>query len=246
MFDRLWKKSATAKSPPSPNDVGALFEAQTRFFDRNTSLTVVDAGVHLGHSSKEYLDAFPHGRVFGFEPEERNFAAASAMLAPYGSRVTLLKNALSAQDATNLLHVNTHDGTHSLLEIGDGRYWEGRAETLHQQQVATVSLDKFSTDRGLATVDILKMDIQGGELQALEGAADLLGRGAISVIALEVLFKPLYKAQPLFWDVADHLRSFGYGLHGLFECHYHSRNPNVLSWADAIFTAPQLQALEQG
>lgn len=244
MFDRLWKKPATPKSPSSPNDLGALFKAQTRFFDRNSSLTIVDAGVHLGHSSREYLDAFPHCRVFGFEPEEKNFAAATAMLAPYGSRMTLLKNALSERDATDLLQVNTHDGTHSLLEIGDGRYWEGPAETVRRQQVDTVSLDTFSAARRLETVDILKMDIQGGELQALKGAAGLLGRGAISVIALEVLFKPLYKAQPLFWEVADHLRSFGYGLHGLFECHYHARNPNVLSWADAIFTAPRLQALE--
>jgi FkbM family methyltransferase len=244
MFDRLWKKPAAPKSPPSPNDVGALFWAQTRFFDRDARLNIVDAGVHLGHSSKEYLDAFPNCRVFGFEPEDSNFTAASAMLSPYGDRMELLRDALSDADATNLLQINTHDGTHSLLEIGDGRYWEGPAETVRRQQVHTVSLDKFSADRRLETVDILKMDIQGGELRALEGAAGLLGRGAISVIALEVLFKPLYKAQPLFWDVSDHLRSFGYGLHGLFECHYHSRNPHVLSWADAIFTAPRLQALE--
>ena len=244
MFNRLWKKPATPPSPRSPNDVGALFEAQTRFFERRKPLTVIDAGVHLGHSSKEYLDAFPNCRVLGFEPEDKNFAAAATMLAPYGSRMELLRNALSETDATNVLQVNTHDGTHSLLEIGDGRYWEGPAETVHQQQVQTVSLDKFTRDRQLETVDILKMDIQGGELQALKGAAGLLGRGAISVIALEVLFKPLYNNQPLFWDVADHLRSFGYGLHGLFECHYHSRNPNVLSWADAIFTAPHLQTLE--
>lgn len=244
MFDRLWKKPATPKSPPSPNDVGALFEAQTRFFDRNSSLTIVDAGVHLGHSSKEYLDAFANCRVFGFEPEDKNFAAATAMLAPYGPRMTLLKSAVSGQDASDLLQVNTHDGTHSLLEIGDGRYWEGPADTVRQQQVQTVSLGRFCTERDLQTVDILKMDIQGGELQALKGAAELLGRGAISLIALEVLFKPLYKAQPLFWDVSDYLRSFGYGLHGLFECHYHSRNPHVLSWADAIFIAPRLQSLE--
>ena len=74
MFDRFWKKPP---APLSPNDVGALFEAQTRFFDRNRPLTVVDAGVHLGHSSKEYLDAFPRCRVFGFEPEDKNFAAAT-------------------------------------------------------------------------------------------------------------------------------------------------------------------------
>jgi FkbM family methyltransferase len=241
MFDRLWKKPAP---PKSPNEVGALFEAQTRFFDRNSSLTIVDAGVHLGHSSKEYLDAFPNCRVFGFEPEDKNFAAATAMLAPYGGRMTLLRKALSERDAANVLQVNTHDGTHSLLEIGDGRYWEGPAETVHRQEVDTVSLDKFSADRQFERLDVLKMDIQGGELQALKGADGLLRRGAISLIALEVLFKPLYKAQPLFWDVADHLRSHGYGLHGLFECHYHSRNPNVLSWADAIFTAPRLQVLE--
>jgi FkbM family methyltransferase len=240
MFDRLWKKPAT---PKSPNDVGALFEAQTRFFDRNSSLTIVDAGVHLGHSSKEYLGAFPNCRVFGFEPEDKNFAAATDMLAPYGSRMTLLKNALSEIDAANVLQVNAHDGTHSLLEIGDGRYWEGSAETLHQQQIRTVALDTFCADRGVDAVDILKMDIQGGELQALKGARGLLGRGAISVIALEVLFKPLYKSQPLFWDVSDYLRSFDYGLHGLFECHYHSHNPSVLSWADAIFIAPRLQSL---
>lgn len=242
MFDRFWKKPAAA--PRSPNDVGALFYAQTRFFRPDAPLRVVDAGVHLGHSSKEYLDAFPQCRVWGFEPEDKNFAAAAAMLSPYGARVELLKNALSASDSTELLQVNTHDGTHSLLEIGDGRYWEGPAETVGRQPVRTVSLDTFCSDRGIETIDILKMDIQGGELQALTGGVGLLERGAISLIALEVLFKPLYKAQPLFWDVAEHLRSFGYGLHGLFACHYHSRNPRVLSWADAIFTAPQLQSLE--
>jgi FkbM family methyltransferase len=243
MFDRLWKKPGASTRPPSPNDVGALFWAQTQFFEPGARLTVIDAGVHLGHSSKEYLDAFPRCRVFGFEPEKKNFAAAGSLLAPYGKRMELLGHALSQSDETNVLQVNTHDGTHSLLEIGDGRYWEGPAETVHRQPVQTVSLGKFCADRQIAAVDILKMDIQGGELQALKGAAGLLAQGAISLIALEVLFKPLYKNQPLFWDVSDYLRSFGYGLHGLFECHYHSKNPHVLSWADAIFTAPKLQDL---
>jgi FkbM family methyltransferase len=244
MFDRFWKTPKQSKLPLSPDSVGALFEAQTRFFDSDSALTVIDAGVHLGHSSKEYLDAFPHCRVFGFEPEDKNFAAATDALASYGSRMSLFKRALSGGDATNVLQVNTHDGTHSLLEIGDGRYWEGDARTVGRQPVQTVSLGRFCAEHRIDTVDILKMDIQGGELQALKGAAGLLERGAISVIALEVLFQPLYKDQPLFWDLAAHLRTFGYGLHGLFECQYHSANPKILNWADAIFIAPKLQALQ--
>jgi hypothetical protein len=33
-------------------------------------------------------------------------------------------------------------------------------------------------------------------------------------VALEVLFQPLYRAQPTFWDIADHRRPLGYALQG--------------------------------
>lgn len=59
-------------------------------------------------------------------------------------------------------------------------------------------------------IDILKMDIQGGELLALKGAQSLLEASRIRLLALEVEFKPLYKDQPLFWDICAYLYRFGY------------------------------------
>ena len=219
--------------------MGELFAAQTRIFDQQAQLTIVDAGVQLGHSSEEYLRAFPNCRVFGFEPEDANFAAALAHLAAYVDRVQLVKCALSDITGESRLHVNSHNGTHSLFAIGDQRYWEGYAATVAVRTVDTVALDSYCEAQGVAAIDILKMDIQGGELRALKGAKKLLERNAVSLIALEVLFHSLYQSQPMFWEIAEYLRSFGYGFHGLFECHYHSRNSNVLSWADAIFLAPR-------
>ena len=90
---------------------------------------------------------------------------------------------------------------------------------------------------------MLKMDIQGAELLALRGAAGLLARHAIRLIALEVLFQPLYRNQPTFWDIADHLRSLGYALQGIHEQRHHAVNHAVLRWADAVFVAPELVAL---
>ena len=52
---------------------------------------------------------------------------------------------------------------------------------------------------------------------ALRGAERLLARGAVRLIALEVLFQPLYRNQPTFWDLAEHLRNRGYALQGLYE-----------------------------
>jgi FkbM family methyltransferase len=233
-----WKKRA-----PAANEIGSLIAAQVRLVDRASPLTIVDVGVQQGHTSKEYLDTFPRCRLFGFEPDDANFAAASGMLATYGARAELAKAAVAASDGTSMLQVNSHDGTHSLLEIGDTRYWQSPAETVRRQPIATVSLDRFAADRGIDRIDILKMDIQGAELEALKGAGLLLERGSISVVALEVAFHEIYRSQPLFWDIAEHFRSLGYGFHGLFEAHYSPHNPNVLSWADAIFVAPKLMQM---
>jgi FkbM family methyltransferase len=237
----LWKKKPAV--PASPNEIGALFAAQARLFRPDARLTVIDAGVQDGHTARQYLDAFANCRVIGLEPDDANFATASAALAPYGPRMELIKSALSASTGSATLQVNAHSGTHSLLEIGDTRHWEGEAATVKRQEIATVSLDDLCAQRGVLIVDILKMDIQGHELEALKGAHAMLQRAAISVIALEVAFHEVYRSQPLFWDVATHLAPLGYGFHGLFESHYSSRNPNVLSWADAIFLSPKLMQL---
>jgi FkbM family methyltransferase len=59
-------------------------------------------------------------------------------------------------------------------------------------------------------VDILWMDIQGGELAALEGTGSMLSD--ISLIHCEVEFYHLYKDQPLFSDIHHFLRKHGFAL----------------------------------
>ncbi len=199
----------------------------------------MDVGVHLGHSSQEYLEAFPNCRVYGFEPESDNFEKAAALLTSYGERVKLSKLGLADTVGESTLNINSHDGTHSLLKIGEQKYWEGYASTLATKSIDLITVDHFCQLHDIDTLDILKMDIQGAELSALKGAEGMLRRGAISLVVTEVVFRPLYAAQPQFWDIGSYLNSLGYGLHGIFECHYHSRNAAVLSWADAIFLAPR-------
>src|SRR5581483_11069677 len=53
------------------------------------------------------------------------------------------------------------------------------------------------------SIDFLKLDIQGFELHALEGALDTLQRTA--VVHCEVEFTPIYSRQPLFYQVHDFL-----------------------------------------
>lgn len=56
----------------------------------------------------------------------------------------------------------------------------------HSEDVATVSLDDFCAREGIATIDLLKLDIEGAELAALAGAAKMIERGAIGAIQFEL------------------------------------------------------------
>ena len=241
-----WRTAA----PPAPDEreparpeVPDLLAAQLRIFANAPSLSVVDAGAHHGQTTAEYLKYFPGSRVIALEPEPENFTIARQTLAPFGDRVELLPCALAETDGNVSLRRTSHSGAHSLLEVGDMRYYDAPVETLAPIEVQGVSLDSLCASHRLDQLDILKMDIQGAELMALRGAGGLLDRQAIGLIALEVLFQPLYRDQPTFWDIADHLRSRGYALQGIHDQRHHAVNHAVLRWADAVFVAPRLLAL---
>lgn len=232
---------AAASAPPTDT----LFAAQQRLFGKDDDLRIVDVGAHHGHTSRQYLEAFPRSRVISLEPSGANRSVAAAALAPFGDRVELLPFGVSDRNGSADLLLTSHSGAHSLLEVGDMRFYDEPVDVLPPERIETVTLDRLCADRGIATLDILKMDIQGGELMALTGAASLLGRAAIRTVVLEVLFQALYKEQPMFWDLADRLRGHGYALQGLYEPRYHTARPALLCWADAIFVAPSMTTLPE-
>ena len=77
------------------------------------------------------------------------------------------------------------------------------------QNVSTVRLD----DLGLTSIDYLKLDIQGGELNALGGAEKMLRN--VLVLQVEVSLEHVYEGQPLFGDVDRFLRQRGFTFHRL-------------------------------
>jgi FkbM family methyltransferase len=225
--------------------MGSLFEAQRRIFAGNNELTVFDVGAQLGDTTEEYLREMPRCRVFAFEPAPDNFETAKRRLAPYGGRVELLPMGVSDSAGKADLQLTSHNGSHSLLRIGEDKRWfDSPIENIGTERIDIVTIDGFCAERGIDRIDILKMDIQGGELRALKGAERSLSRGAIGLIALEVLFQPLYQEQPSFWALAEHLRGLGYALQGIHEAKYHDRNHAILRWADAIFVSPETARID--
>ena len=162
------------------------------------------------------------------------------MLVPYGERVHLFSKAVTDRTGDVTLHVNSHNGTHSIFEIGEQRFWAGHADELETRKVSGVCLDDVFADFSDGPIDLLHLDIQGAELQALHGAQRLLRDRRIRLIYTEVEICPLYKGQPLFWELGQYLNSNGFRFYSLYDRYYHSKNPRALSWSDALFVCNEL------
>jgi len=207
-----------------------------RILGRQPTL-IIDVGAQNGQTTAEYLTRFPECRAYAFEPELENYAQAKTRLEAFGDRAHLFMDAVGDVSTQVQLNVNSHTGTHSLLESGDQRYWDESVATLKRIPTQCRRLDDFFAELKIEKADLLAMDIQGAELRALKGAEWLLGDQRVALVYCEVEFYELYKDQPLFWDVGSFLHRKGYHLYALYEPHYHKDNPRVLCWADALFVS---------
>jgi hypothetical protein len=55
---------------------------------------------------------------------------------------------------------------------------------------------------------LLKLDVQGYELQVLLGGRNLLAR--VDYVLLEASFKPMYQGEPIFVEIEKRMREFGF------------------------------------
>ncbi|MFO1202855.1 MAG: FkbM family methyltransferase, partial [Tabrizicola sp.] len=84
----------------------------------------------------------------------------------------------------------------------------------------------------LPRIDLLKIDIQGGELAAFRGGAQKLSRALC--VQTEVAFTPIYRDQPLFADQDALLQRLGLRFFGFASAH---RFPFVGTPKDLYFPA---------
>lgn len=106
----------------------------------------------------------------------------------------------------------------------------------------TTTLDLFCQTEGVTEVDFLQIDVQGADLQVLEGSAALLEQ-SVWAIQIEVEPSPLYCDQPLFADVDTYLRRREFTLFDLkLARRVRSRSPiqspshpGQILWGDAYY-----------
>src|SRR5207249_8140221 len=104
---------------------------------------------------------------------------------------------------------------------------------VRRERIKITTIDSFFDGQYSLTPEILlKLDVQGFELEALKGAAGSLPR--IRVVQAELSLAPLYKDAPLFAEVVSYLENQGFEMFTIIPGFKDGKSGRLLQ-ADGIF-----------
>lgn len=194
--------------------VAATIEHEAALAGRDFA-SVVDIGASRGQFTLLCAGLYPKARIFAFEPLPGPYAVLARIAARH-PRIRTHQAAIGPHAGSVQMHVMRPDDCSSLLAptarqtaIFRGSGHSGVAT------VALAPLADFLTARELAAPSLLKLDVQGFELEALKGCAGLLDRFA--AVYVECSFERLYADQALADEVLAHLAERGFALRGVYN-----------------------------
>lgn len=134
------------------------------------SPVVFDVGANAGRYSQAVLGRIPEARLYSFEPSSAAFDKLTRAL---GSRGTQLRVALGADDAARPMYAD-QPGSElgSLIRRDLHRHGLGVSEI---EAVIVRRLETVCDELNVDSIDLLKIDAEGSELDVLHGAGAMLG-----------------------------------------------------------------------
>ena len=186
--------------------------------------TVLDVGAAYGDWSRAAAGTWPESRFVLAEPLAEYRTALERSVEELGARAKYVESAVGAEGGETVLHV------HPDLVGSSTRPEQGIAA--EQRTVPVARLDDLVRDVRAEPPFLLKLDVQGAEIDVLRGAETTLR--SCEAIVLEALLFEFYAGCPLFADVVAELGRRGFALYDAVDLAYRPLD-GALAQADLLF-----------
>jgi len=195
--------------------------------------TVIDVGANVGQFSRAALGFWPDAEILAFEALPACAERLRLVVAPVG-RIEVHAVAVGREDGTVTFHPHDYSLSSSALPVTGAASREyGWARQQPSIKVPLRRLDTVLAGRAIARSALLKLDVQGFELEVLAGAPVTLQ--SVDAILVEVAFDRAYEGQPLFPEVDGWLRSAGWALSGPIDAR---REGGTIVELDCLYERP--------
>jgi len=169
---------------------------------------ILDCGANIGFVSYQFYKRFPSAAIYSFEPNPDVFQILNANLAKEKT-INKVNVGIGSQNDSITFYKNNNTGTSSFMEP-NAFHRAHLARKYTPLTVPVVTIESFFSENDIDHNGIVKLDIEGFEIEALKGCRKLLDNGNIDFLCIEVSLVPTYEGQPLIEEVISFLRQYKY------------------------------------
>jgi len=230
---RLQKLAAALRTPINRRGLRYLVAPSiehSRALGSRKFNTIIDIGANKGQFALFARDTFPKAKILSFEPIQSPADIYEAIFSR-DSNCKLYRTAVGQKSDFLYINVTEENDASSFLAPTDLQSSTFGTRVSHQEKVRIGPLNSFLSVDDINVPALLKLDVQGFELEALKGCAGVLDK--ISSIYLEVSFVELYAAQPLASQIISWLGDKSFELAGVFNQQFSRQGEPVQ--ADMLF-----------
>jgi len=186
--------------------------------------TIIDAGV--ANATPELYENFPEASLLLIEPLAE-FEPFLREICSSRANTEYVLAAAGQTPGTAVFHVHDDKFGSSLLREVEGPAMDGTPRT-----VPVVALDPLLAEKKLAGPYLIKLDVEGVELQVLSGATEVLRH--TEAVVLEVSLFAARFGCPLLHDVVHFMKRAGFVAYDFLPLNYRPLD-GALAQADMIF-----------
>ncbi|MCX6189543.1 MAG: FkbM family methyltransferase [Bacteroidetes bacterium] len=176
--------------------------------------TIFDVGANIGYVSFQFRKRFSAANIFSFEPNPTVFSKLSQSFFN-DKKVHPINKGVGATNGILNFYKNNNSGTSSFLKPSTF-HLKNLAKAFEEIDIEVVNLTDYCMQNSIENVDVLKLDIEGFEIEALKGFHTFLVQKKVDIIYLEVNLSELYENQPVINDVITFLFGYNYLLYGFY------------------------------
>lgn len=196
--------------------------------------TFLDIGANKGEYSWSYFRSFPKGRAWLIEPIPKLHDVIRAKLDDHADSYMLFDACLGAGPGIVDLHVTNHIGASSVLPMHDAFVQANpHVKEVEVIRKKLITLDEFVNIESIPPVDLLKVDVEGFELEVISGGKNYLRKG-VKWILIEHSFVRSADSQRRFVEVHSLLLDSGFELYAICDQYHHADSHRIVQF-DAIY-----------
>lgn len=160
---------------------------------------IVDAGANIGTSAIYFANTYPNARIWAIEPEQENYDILLRNTRKYKNIIPIKAALWSEKCSRTLKDRYTGPWGYTVSETDNKNESTG-------QQVECLTISSLVDDYDLRCIDILKMDIEGGEKQVLESAEEWIDK--VNIITAELHDRICMGCDRAFYLATRHFTTF--------------------------------------